>query len=152
MTDRNDWNARIIEEFRANHGKIGGQVRRGPDPPSDQQGAKSGLPRTSPMMYLADGDRFLVFASKAGAPTNPDWYHNLVANPHASVEVGDDTFEVSAAVLKGEERDRVLRQTSNTVSRVSRVRAKDQPYHPGCGAGEDSLASQTRRPTPRSGH
>ena len=68
-------------------------------------GAKSGKPRTNPLMYLPDGDRWVVFASKGGAPTSPDWYHNLVANPRTSVEVGTDTFKVTATVAQGEERD-----------------------------------------------
>ena len=69
-------------------------------------GAKTGQTRSNPMMYQLDGDRYLVFASKGGSPTHPDWYHNLVANPRAKVEVGDETFDVDAEVLTGEERDR----------------------------------------------
>ncbi|HEX6776689.1 MAG TPA: nitroreductase family deazaflavin-dependent oxidoreductase, partial [Ktedonobacterales bacterium] len=69
-------------------------------------GAKSGQRYTNPTMYLADGNRLLVFASKGGAPTHPDWYHNLVANPDVTVEVGPETYEATAAVLTGEERDR----------------------------------------------
>jgi deazaflavin-dependent oxidoreductase (nitroreductase family) len=75
-------------------------------------GARSGQERVNPMMYLADGDRLLVFASKAGAPTNPDWYHNLVAHPDASVEVGEETFAVRATVLVGAERDRLFAEQS----------------------------------------
>jgi len=105
MTDVNDWNAKIIAEFRANGGKVGGQFEGAPLLLLTTTGTKSGLARTSPMMYLPDGDRLVVFASKAGAPTNPDWYHNLVANPSATVEVGTETFDVDAQVTTGAERD-----------------------------------------------
>ena len=101
-----DWNKGIIEEFRANGGKVGGQFEGAPLLILKTKGAKSGLERTNPMMYQADGDRSLVFASKGGSPTHPDWYHNLVANPRAQVEVGEETFDVDAEVLTGEERDR----------------------------------------------
>ena len=105
MPDVKDWNAQIIAEFRANGGKVGGQFDGAPLLLLTTTGAKSGLARTSPMMYLPDGDRLVVFASKAGAPTNPDWYHNLVANPSATVEVGTETFDVDAQVTTGAERD-----------------------------------------------
>lgn len=100
-----DFNTQVIDEFRANHGKVGGTFEGAPILLLHSEGAKSGKPRISPMMYLADGDRYLVFASKAGAPTNPDWYHNLRANPDCTIEVGDDTFEVHAEVLPRAERD-----------------------------------------------
>lgn len=70
-------------------------------------GAKSGRERTNPLVYLSEGDRIYVFGSKGGASTNPDWYHNLLANPSASVEVGTETYSVEAQALAGEERDRV---------------------------------------------
>jgi deazaflavin-dependent oxidoreductase (nitroreductase family) len=107
MTDFNDWNQKIIEEFRSAGGKVGGQFAGAPILLLTSTGAKTGQERTTPMMYLADGGRFVVFASKAGAPTSPDWYHNLVAHPRASVEVGTETFEVDAEVASREERDRV---------------------------------------------
>src|SRR4249920_2675403 len=107
MSNGNDWNTRIIEEFRANGGKVGGQFEGAPLLLLHSTGAKSGQARVNPMMYQADGDNFAVFASKAGAPTNPDWYHNLVANPRAAVEVGDRTVNVVARVAEGEDRDRL---------------------------------------------
>jgi deazaflavin-dependent oxidoreductase (nitroreductase family) len=110
MPDPNDWNSKIIEEFRANEGKIGGQFEGAPLLLLTTTGAKSGRHHTTPVMYLPDGDRLVVFASKAGAPTNPAWYHNLVANPEASVEVGTDNFPVKATVLQGEERDRLYNE------------------------------------------
>ena len=100
-----DFNDQVIAEFRANHGKVGGNFEGAPLLLLHSVGAKSGQTRVSPMMYLPDGDRFLVFASKAGAPDNPDWYHNLKANPDATIEVGDDTLDVRAAELPRAERD-----------------------------------------------
>ena len=102
-----DWNAQIIEEFRANSGKVGGQFEGAPLLLLHTTGAKSGQARVNPMMYQADGENFAVFASKAGAPTNPDWYHNLVANPRASIEVGESTVNVIARIAEGEDRDRL---------------------------------------------
>jgi deazaflavin-dependent oxidoreductase (nitroreductase family) len=105
-----DWNSKIIEEFRTNGGKVGGPFEGAPLLLLTTTGAKSGKHHTSPIMYLPDGDRLFIFASKAGAPTNPDWYHNLVAHPHATVEVGTETFNVKATVTSGEERDRLYAQ------------------------------------------
>ena len=107
MAEADDWNKRIIEEFRANGGKVGGQFAGAPLLLLHTTGAKTGQARVNPMMYLADGDDHVVFASKAGAPTNPDWYHNLVANPRASIEVGDQTLNVVARVADGETRERL---------------------------------------------
>ena len=107
MAEANDWNTRIIEEFRANGGKVGGQFAGAPLLLLHTTGAKTCQARVNPMMYLADGDDHVVFASKAGAPTNPDWYHNLVANPRASIEVGDQTLNVVARVADGETRERL---------------------------------------------
>jgi deazaflavin-dependent oxidoreductase (nitroreductase family) len=107
MTDHNDWNQKIIDEFRSAGGKLGGQFTGAPILLLTSTGAKTGQKYTTPMMYFADGDRLVVFASKAGAPTNPDWYRNLLAHPWASVEVATGTFEVQAEVAGREERDRL---------------------------------------------
>ena len=107
MSDVNDWNKGIIEEFRANGGKVGGQFEGAPLLLLHSTGAKSGQARVNPIMYLADGDNYVVFASKAGAPTSPDWYHNLIANPRASVEVGEATVNVVAKVAEGDTRERL---------------------------------------------
>jgi deazaflavin-dependent oxidoreductase (nitroreductase family) len=107
MAEVNDWNTKIIEEFRANGGKVGGQFEGAPLLLLHTTGAKTGQARVNPVMYLADGDDYVVFASKAGAPTNPDWYHNLIANPRASIEVGDQTLNVVASVADGETRERL---------------------------------------------
>lgn len=107
MSDPNDWNARIIEEFRTNEGRVGGNFAGAPVLLLHTRGARSGAERVNPMMYLEENGRRYVFASKAGAPTNPDWYHNLVANPDVTVEMGAETFPARAVVLIGAERDRV---------------------------------------------
>jgi deazaflavin-dependent oxidoreductase (nitroreductase family) len=107
VSDVNDWNKGIIEEFRANGGKVGGQFEGAPLLLLHTTGAKSGQARVNPVMYQADGDNLVVFASKAGAPTSPDWFHNLVANPRASVEVGDRTLTVAVQIAEGETRERL---------------------------------------------
>src|SRR5437899_1657505 len=97
-----DWNTPTIQEFRANGGRVGGGFEGAPLLLLHTLGAKSRKLRVNPMMYQADGDRFAVFASKGGAPTNPDWYYNLLADPHVSVEVGTETFDAIARVAEGE--------------------------------------------------
>ena len=108
-----DWNTKIIEEFRANEGRVGGSFQGAPMLLLTTTGRRTGERRTNPMMYLADGDRLLVFASKGGAPTNPDWYHNLVANPEVTVEVGTESYQAHATVLQGDERDRLYAEQSS---------------------------------------
>ncbi|HEY3140634.1 MAG TPA: nitroreductase family deazaflavin-dependent oxidoreductase [Acidimicrobiales bacterium] len=102
-----DWNASIIDEFRANDGKVGGPFEGATLLLLHTKGAKTGQDRVHPVAYQADGDRLVVFASKAGAPTNPDWYHNLVANPGVTVEVGTGTQSRTARVAEGDERERL---------------------------------------------
>ena len=105
MSDGNDFNERNIAEFRANHGRVSGPFEGAPLVVLHSVGARSGKPRTNIMMYLADGERYLVFASNNGADHNPAWYWNLKANPDARIEVGDDVVEVLATELQGAERD-----------------------------------------------
>jgi deazaflavin-dependent oxidoreductase (nitroreductase family) len=107
MRDRNDFNRRLIEEFRANEGKVGGPLERTPMLLLTTIGARSGQRRTTPMGYLPDGNRLVVIASNRGAPTHPDWYHNLVAHPEVTVEVGTETFDAIAVVAEDSERDRL---------------------------------------------
>lgn len=104
-----DFNAQIIEEFHANEGRVGGMFEGSTLLLLHHTGAKSGRSRTNPLGYLNDQGRYVVFASKAGAPTNPDWYHNLKAHPNVTIEVGSDTIEVVANEAIGEERDRLYR-------------------------------------------
>ncbi len=110
MTERhdlNDWDRRIIEEFRANEGNVGGQFAGVPLLLLTTTGAKSGEQRISPLAYLSDGGRIYVFAGNRGAPTNPGWYHNLVAHPDVTVEVGIEKFEARATVVESAEGDRL---------------------------------------------
>jgi deazaflavin-dependent oxidoreductase (nitroreductase family) len=104
----NDFNQAVIEEFRANEGRVGGPFEGAPVLLLTSTGARSGEQRTAPVVYLRDGDRMVIFASKGGAPTNPAWYHNLRANPAATVEVGNETTGVNAVVTEGEERERLF--------------------------------------------
>lgn len=104
----NDWNEKIIEEFRANEGRVGGVFEGAPVLLLHSTGARSGKERLHPVMYQRlDDNTVSVFASKGGAPTNPDWYHNLSAHPDATVELGTDTFGVKARVAEGDERERI---------------------------------------------
>ena len=106
----NDFNQQVIAEFRANGGKVGGPFAGSPMALLTTTGARSGQPRTTPLVYTTDGDRIVIIASKAGAPTNPDWYHNLVANPMATLEIGAEKFQARARVAEGEERERLYDQ------------------------------------------
>ncbi|HTT29325.1 MAG TPA: nitroreductase family deazaflavin-dependent oxidoreductase [Solirubrobacteraceae bacterium] len=106
-TSPDDFNARIIDEFRANEGRVGGPFEGGTLLLLHHVGAKTGAARVNPLMYNRDADRYVIFASKAGAPTNPAWYHNLLANPKTTIEVGTDTIDVVASEATGEERDRL---------------------------------------------
>lgn len=103
-----DFNAKVIEEFRANQGRVGGPFEGSTLLLLHHVGARSGTQRINPLVYLRDGDRYVVFASKAGAPTNPDWYHNLKANPNVSIEVGTDKIDVVASEAMGEDRERLF--------------------------------------------
>jgi len=105
VTELNDYNKQIIEEFRTKGGKVGGRFAGAPMLLLHTIGAKSGEPRVNPMVYQADGDKLVVFASFAGNPKHPAWYHNLVAGGPASVEVGAETFPVKARVTEGPERE-----------------------------------------------
>jgi deazaflavin-dependent oxidoreductase (nitroreductase family) len=108
MTD--DWNAKVIAEFRANEGRVGGNFEGAPMILLHHRGRKSGDEHVTPAMYLpneGDDNSVFVFASKAGAPTDPDWYRNLTAAGEGTVEVGTETYPVTVRELAGEERDRV---------------------------------------------
>lgn len=104
-----DWNTQVIQEFRANRGKVGGNFAGAPMALIHHYGRSTGREFVTPTMYLADSQpgTIYVFASKAGAPTNPDWYENLVAAGHGEVEVGVETYSIAVRDLKGVERDRI---------------------------------------------
>ncbi|MGI0085174.1 MAG: nitroreductase family deazaflavin-dependent oxidoreductase, partial [Nitrososphaerales archaeon] len=112
--DVNDWNAQTIAEFRKNHGKVGAQFEGAPLLLIHHTGARTGKIRVNPVMYLKDGDRYGVFASKGGGLTNPDWFHNLMPHPDdVQIEVGDDAIDVRAREIKGPERDRIFTRQSS---------------------------------------
>jgi deazaflavin-dependent oxidoreductase (nitroreductase family) len=123
MRGMTDWNDTIIEEFRANEGRVGGGFEGAPLLLLHTTGARTGTERINPLMYLPDGDRFVVFASKGGAPTNPDWYHNVRANPEASVELGTERFPVRARVATGEERDALYAEQSRRYPQFAEYQA-----------------------------
>ena len=108
-----DWNASVIAEFRANEGRVGGAFEGAPMVLIHSKGRKTGHERVNPTMYLPDGSdssTIYVFASKGGAPTNPDWYQNLMAAGAAVVERGTETYRVSVEEVTGDERDRIYRE------------------------------------------
>jgi deazaflavin-dependent oxidoreductase (nitroreductase family) len=105
MTDMTDFNEGIIKEFRENEGKVGGMFEGAPIILVHHIGAKSGIERVAPLVYFGEGERIFIFASKGGADENPAWFHNLVANPKVTVEVGTEKFEVTATVLDRATRD-----------------------------------------------
>jgi deazaflavin-dependent oxidoreductase (nitroreductase family) len=107
VAEASDFNSQIIAEFRAHGGKVGGRFENATMLLLHHAGAKSGKERVNPLAYQKVGDGFAVFASKAGAPTNPDWLYNLEANPLTKVEVGTELVEVRARVAEAEERDQI---------------------------------------------
>jgi deazaflavin-dependent oxidoreductase (nitroreductase family) len=116
MSDSQYWNRKIIEEFQANEGKVGGPFAGTPVLLLHTTGAKTGRGRVNPMMYLdLDGHRY-VFATKAGADTNPDWYWNLVAHPDVTVEVGTERYEAAAVPMTGDDRDRIYAEQARRYS------------------------------------
>ncbi|MDD5371463.1 MAG: nitroreductase family deazaflavin-dependent oxidoreductase [Anaerolineaceae bacterium] len=107
MSNQNDWNQATINEFRANAGKVGGPFAGKTLLLLHIVGAKSGQERTNPVAYVTDGDRFVIIASKGGAPTNPHWYYNILAHPLVTVEVGTEQFQAQATVATEPERTRL---------------------------------------------
>ncbi|MCX6078808.1 MAG: nitroreductase family deazaflavin-dependent oxidoreductase [Chloroflexi bacterium] len=110
MNNPNNWNQAIINEFRANSGNVGGQFAGKPLLLLHTVGAKSGQERINPVACVADGECLVIFASKAGAPTNPDWYHNILAHPLVTVEFGTEQFQAQASVASEPERTRLYHQ------------------------------------------
>jgi len=110
MANEDDYNQRIIDEFRANGGNVGGEWDGYHLLLLHSTGAKTGQHRVNPVGYRRDGDRFVVLGSNGGAPSHPDWFHNLRANPQVSVEVGKERFDVRARFAVDEERERLWRE------------------------------------------
>ncbi len=111
----NDFNQQIMAEFHANAGKVGGRFQGAEILILTSTGARSGQTRWNPLVFTRDGDRFVIVASKGGAPTNPDWYYNLVANPSAVIEVGTEVIPVEASLASGAERERLYAQHAATM-------------------------------------
>ena len=130
MNDTRDWNTRVIEEFRANNGNVE-QFKGMTLLLLHHTGAKSGRAYTNPLAYLPDGDRMVVFATKAGSDTNPDWYHNLVAHPNVKVELpGGKLVDANAVVLQGEERDRIYDRQVERAPQFAEYRDKTKRQIP----------------------
>jgi deazaflavin-dependent oxidoreductase (nitroreductase family) len=125
-----DFNAQIIDEFHANEGRVGGMFDGMPLLLLHHTGARSGKSRINPLAYQSDGGRYVIFASKAGAPRNPDWYHNLKAQPNVKIEVGTDTIDVLATEAGGEERERLYRTQAERVSQFADYEQKTERVIP----------------------
>jgi len=119
-----DFNTSVIDEFRANDGKVKGPFEGAPLILLTTTGAKTGRKHTVPVVYQEDAGRIVVFGSKAGAPTNPAWFHNLVANPEVTVELGNETFQAKAVVTEGAERDRIFTEQKKRMPGFADYEAK----------------------------
>ena len=108
-----DWNKAVIDEFRANGGKVGGPFEKMTLLLLHTIGAKSGEPRLNPVVYLADGERYVIIASKGGAPTHPGWYHNVVAHSEVTIEIGTEKFQAQAEVVQEPKRTELYEKMSN---------------------------------------
>lgn len=125
MSEQNDWNKRVIDEFRANSGKVGGNFEGSDLLLLHTKGAKSGLPRINPLMTKDLGDgRYVIVASKAGAPKHPDWYFNIKANPNVHIEVGSDAFDAKATILDEPERTNIYEQMEASYAFFTEYRQK----------------------------
>lgn len=124
MSEANEWNKKVIEEFRANEGKVGGNFEGKTLLLLHTKGAKSQQERINPVACIRDGDRLAVIASKGGAPTNPDWYYNITANPLVNVEVGTEKFQARASVAEEPERTRLYNQMAEMMPGFNDYRIK----------------------------
>jgi deazaflavin-dependent oxidoreductase (nitroreductase family) len=118
-----DWNAGIIEEFRANEGRVGGMFEGAPLLILHTTGAKTGQPREIPLMYLEDNDSLYVFASKAGARSHPDWYYNAKAYPSVEVEIGTDRLQKTASEVDLAERETIYAEQASRYPRFGEYAA-----------------------------
>ncbi|GHO46757.1 nitroreductase family deazaflavin-dependent oxidoreductase [Ktedonospora formicarum] len=124
MQDINAWNKNVIDEFRANGGKVGGPYAGGRLLLLNTVGAKSGEKRTTPLGFVDDGDSYVVAASMLGAPKHPAWYHNIVANPEVTVEIGGEAFTTTAVIASGEEYRRLFAKFNEVSSFLAEHQAK----------------------------
>jgi deazaflavin-dependent oxidoreductase (nitroreductase family) len=125
-TSPKDFNSQVIEEFHANEGRVGGMFEGMPLLLLHHTGAKSNKSRVNPLAFQSDDGRYVVFASKGGAPTNPDWYHNLKAQPNVTIEVGTDTIDVVASEATGDERERLFRTQAERVPQFAEYEKQAQ--------------------------
>ena len=125
-----DFNAQIINEFHANEGRVGGMFESMPLLLLHHTGAKSGRSRINPLAYQSDGGRYVIFASKGGAPSNPDWYYNLKAHPDVQIEIGTDTLDVVASEATGEERERLYSSMAADVPQFAEYATKTERQIP----------------------
>jgi len=125
-----EFNKKVIDEFRANGGKVGPPFAGAPMVLLTHKGAKSGKTYTTPLVYSKDGARFVIVASKAGAPNNPSWYHNLIAHPEVTLEIGTEQFKARAVVTKGEERERLFNAQAAQMPMFNDYRSKTKRQIP----------------------
>ena len=124
MSQMDEFNKKVIEDFRANGGNVGGQFKGAPMVLLTHTGAKSGKTYTTPLVYSRDGDRVVIIASKAGSDTNPDWYHNLRAHPEVTLEIGGEKFQARAKAATGAERERLFDQQAKMMPLFDDYRKK----------------------------
>jgi len=125
-----DFNAQIIEEFHSSEGRVGGMFEGMPLLLLHHTGAKSGKSRINPLAYQDDGGRYVIFASKGGAPEHPAWYHNLIAHPNVSIEVGSEEIDVIASEATGEERERLFRTQAERIPQFAEYEQKTERMIP----------------------
>jgi deazaflavin-dependent oxidoreductase (nitroreductase family) len=130
MNNFKEFNQNVIAEFRANGGKVGGLFANTPLLLLTTFGAKSGQPRITPLAYTTDGDHFIVIASKGGAPTNPDWYYNLLVNPVVTVEVGYERFQARAVVAEEQQRERLYNQMAERLPQFAEYQRNTSRHIP----------------------
>ncbi len=123
-SNRKEFNRQLIEEFRANGGRVTGQFANRPLLLLTSTGAKSGRPYTTPVVYTTDGDRLVVIAFKGGAPSNPDWYYNLVAHPLATVELPKERFQAKVIITTGAERERLFNHQAEEMPQFAEYQKK----------------------------
>jgi deazaflavin-dependent oxidoreductase (nitroreductase family) len=127
---RSEYNAKIVAEFRANEGRVGGTWEKFPLLLLHHTGAKSGVRRVNPIAYLPNDPGYLIWAANGGAPNNPDWYHNLDAHPNTQIEVGTETIDVKAEVPTGEERERLFARAAERYPQLAEAASKTQRVIP----------------------
>jgi deazaflavin-dependent oxidoreductase (nitroreductase family) len=126
MATQDDFNQQVIAEFRANGGKVGGPFEGAPMVLVTHTGAKSGTRRTTPLVHSRDGDDVIIIASMGGAPSHPQWFHNMVANPQVTVDLGEGEFEASVTEAQGAERDRLFAAQAAIMPNFDEYQAKTE--------------------------